>query len=136
VAITKELHDIIAVSSDIDLTAGSWIYFDMQTVLKSILDTAKNPKVLEYKKNLLDSANMALTAMESIMTVTFIIDTKKEMSPELQTFLQTKPSVKQQGDSPAMQYLVKLFLLQPNKLEISLDGFFPMVGQFVSAEIK
>jgi len=134
--INKEINDAVAASPNARMQAGSWIYLDMQSVLRSILDTTKNPVALLYKKNLLDTANIILMAQESVMSVNFTVITKKEMSAPVQAFLKTNPSLTLPGTTLEMQYSIKLYYLQPNKLQLFIDGFFPVVGQFVQAALK
>jgi len=128
----KEINDAVLASKNANITAGSWVYLDMTNALKKILDTAKTPSCLEYKKNLLDSANIILTAVESIMNVRFTINTKKTISEPLQALLKNTPSVL----SPDSKFPFKLFYINSNAFQIYMDGFFPVIGQFTKAELK
>ena len=92
--------------------------------------------MLEYKKNLLDTANITLIAAESVMNISFIIKTANPISGPLQKYLQTKPTIVMPNIAPGMQSSLKFFYLGPDKLEIFIDGLFPVVGEFVKVILK
>lgn len=131
-ALVKEINDAISTSDDAEVQTGSWVYLDMKNALKKILDTTKSPEGLRYRKNLLDTANMVLMAMESITDISFIVNTKKDISKPLEALLQGKPHAL----LPNSKFGIQLFYLSNRKLQISLNGFFPMAGQFMKAELK
>ena len=131
-AVNKELNDIIASSKDEEMQTGSWIYLDLNAALKNIADTNKTPAGLQYRKQLLDTNNIVLTAVESIMRVSFLVDAGKEMSEKLKAAIRTKPSVL----VPGARYPINFFYIGPNQFQLSMDGFFPMVGKFMKAGLK
>ncbi len=132
----REINDAINSSTEANIESGSWIYLDMKAILRNMMDTAKSPLMLEYKKNLLDTANVTLIAAESVMNTSFIIRTSKNISAPLQKYLQTKPSVVMPNSTPSMQSSLKLFYLGPDKFEVSIDGLFPVVGEFVKVVLE
>ncbi len=130
--INTEINNLILNSKDQDLQTGSWIYLDLNAALKNILDTNKSVAALAYKKNLLDTSNIVLTALESIMNISFFIQTEKGISEKLQAILKTKPAVL----SPNSRYQIKLFYISPNQFQVNIDGFFPVIGKFMKAGLK
>lgn len=131
-SLNKEINDAISAAGDAEMQTGSWLYLDMKDALKRILDTATTPGILQYKKNLLDTSNMVLATVESITDVSFIVDTKKDISAPLQALLKTKPYT-----SPLNpQTSVKLVYINSNKFEIIFNGFFPVIGAFMKATLK
>jgi hypothetical protein len=131
-ALNKEIDNAISAADDAEMQTGSWVYLDMRDALKNIMDTTKSAAGLRYKENLLDTANMILTAMESVTDVSFIINTRKDMSEPLLALLKTKPSALRQHS----QATLKLAYIDNNRFEMSLNGFFPIVGQFMKATLK
>jgi hypothetical protein len=131
-AVNEELNNAILASKHEEIETGSWIYLDLNAALKNIVDTIKSASGLQYRKNLLDTANIVLTAVESIMRVSFRIDTEKDMSEKLQALLLSKPTVL----LPNSKYPIKFFFISPNRLQVSIDGFFPVIGKFMKAELK
>jgi hypothetical protein len=111
---------------------GSWVYLDIKDALKNILDTIKSSKGLLYKKNLLDTANMVLTAVESVGDVSFFVNTEKNISASLQALLKSKPAVSSLNEQTSL----KLFYINNNKFQITINGFFPVVGQFMKAALN
>lgn len=133
----KEINDAIVTSEHGEIETGSWIYLDMKGALKKILDTAKSSAGLKYKKELLDTANIVLIAAESIMNIRIIVGTEKNISEPLQAILKTRPSaVLPNSKSLLQKTTVRLYYLDTNQFQISIDGFFPVAGQFVKAELK
>ncbi|MEO6232643.1 MAG: hypothetical protein ABJB11_21605 [Ferruginibacter sp.] len=132
----KEINDAIFNSDNSEVETGSWIYLDMKEALKKILDTAKSSKGIKYKNDLLDTTNIVLIAAESIMNVRIIINTEKKVSEPLEALLKTKPSAVIPNSTSLSKTDVKLYYLDSNKFEIYIDGFFPIAGQFVKAELK
>ena len=131
-ALNKEINDAISASGASQMETGSWIYFDIKDALKAVLDSTQNPKLLLYRNHLLDTSNMVLTSAESVADVSFIITTKQDLSEPLQTFLRSKPFA-----SPIdPQVSLQLNHLTRNKFQLSLNGFFPVLGQFSKAELK
>jgi hypothetical protein len=128
----KELNDAIAASSDAEMQTGSWVYLDMKDLIKNIVDTAQSEKVLRYRNNLLDTSNMVLTAIESVTDVSFLIETKTLISEPLLAILKTKPQVP--GKDP--RTTMHLYYISDTSFEISINGFFPVIGQFMKAELK
>lgn len=131
-AVNKELNDIITAAQDEEMETGSWIYLDLNEMIKNIVDTNKTAIGLQYRKSLLDSSNMMLAAMESIMRVSFMIYSAKEMSEKLKTALSAKPLI----SLPGKRYPIKFFYIGPDQFQVSSDGFFPVIGKFMKAVIK
>ena len=130
--LNKEINADLLASESADLQTGSWLYLDMKDALKNILDSAKSSAGLRYRSHLLDTANMVLTALESITDASFIIHTDKDISDSLQVLLKTKPVVSQ----PASKVAIRLAYIDNNKFEMAFNGMFPMAGQFMKAELK
>lgn len=128
----KEINDAISISTGAEVQAGPWVYLDMQDVLKKIMDTTRSTAGLEYKKNLLDTANMILTTVESISYVSFIIHTKKDISESLQALLKQSPF----ASLPESKFTIQFFYVDRNKFRMSFNGFFPAVGEFMRAKLK
>ena len=131
-AVNKEIGEAIAASGEAEMTTGSWVYLDVKYALKSIMDTIKSAGGLRYKENLLDTANMVLTSTESITNVSFLIDAEKDFSEPTQVLLKSKPSV----SYPNSQLSIQLFYISSNRFQITFNGFFPVVGEFMKAELK
>ena len=75
---------------------------------------------------------MVLSTVESITDVSFIIETKKDISAPLQALLKTKPYA-----SPLnAEVSIKVVYISGNRFEIILNGFFPVVGAFAKATLK
>jgi hypothetical protein len=66
------------------------------------------------------------------MRVDFIIHSNKLMSPALRAKLAEKPTVKVAG----LKYQVNFYLISPDQLQISVDGFFPIIGKLMKAQLK
>jgi hypothetical protein len=134
--VSKEISDAILTSHNAEIETGSWMYIDMKEALKKILDTAKSSTGLKYKKDLLDTANIVLIAAENIMSIRIVINTEKNISEPLQALLKTKPPAVLPNSTSLIKTTVKLYYLNSNKFQMSIDGFFPIAGQFVKAELK
>jgi len=130
--LNKEINDAITASDNAEMKTGSWIYLDMKNVLRSTMDTAKSIEGLKYKNDLLDTSNIVLTSVESVADINFMINTKKEISIPLQALLKNKPSV----PSPDGRSSIQLFYVDTNKFKLTLNGFFPVVGEFTKAELQ
>ena len=130
--VNKEINDAVNEANNAEMQAGSWIYLDLKSVLKNLIDTVKSVEGLRYKNNLLDTSNIVLTAVESVTDVSFMIDTKKGISTPLQAFLKTKPSLPSPDDRSSTQ----LFYIDAYVFKITINGFFPVVGEFTKAELK
>ncbi|HRI20280.1 MAG TPA: hypothetical protein PLA68_04980 [Panacibacter sp.] len=131
-AANKEINDAISVSTDAEIQSGPWVYLDMKDVLKNIMDTTKSAAGLNYKKNLLDTANMILTTVESITSISFMIYTKKDISNSLQGLLKTNPF----ASLPGAKFTIQFSYIDKNKFKMSFNGFFPAAGEFMRAELK
>lgn len=131
-SLNKEINDAILASGDAEMQTGSWVYIDIKNALQNVLDTIQLPTGLRYKENILDTSNMILTAVESITDVSFVINTEKELSKALQDLLHKKPSLSQS----ASQSSLNLFYIDNHKFQITINGFFPVVGQFMKTKLK
>lgn len=131
--LNKEINDAITTSNNAEMQAGSWIYLDLKNVLKTIMDTATSSETLRYKNNLLDTSNMVLTAVESITDISFMISPAQGISEPLQALLKNKVS---SSVGQNAQYSVQLFYIDNDKFKMTLNGFFPVVGEFMKAELK
>ena len=120
-SLNKEINDAISSSIETKMQTGSWMYLDVKYVLKKILDTTKDSRLLRYRQNLLDSSNMVLTAAESISDVSFVINTGKNISESLEALLKSKPSV----SSPNSQVFHATFLPQKQQIPNEFFWFFP-----------
>ena len=126
-AVNEELNNAIATSANTEMSTGSWVYLDIRGMLTTVPDTIQSEAGNRYKQNLLDTANMVLTATESVTDIGFLITTSKSMSQPLLTLLQTKPSV----TNAATQTSLTLYYISDDKFELKINGFFPVVGQFM-----
>ncbi len=131
-ALNKEINDAVSASQEADMQTGSWVYLDMRDALQSIIDTTKSATILQYKSNLMDTANMVLASIESVTDVSFLIHTHRAMPAPLLSLLKTKPSVA----NPRSQASLKLSYIADNQFEMTLNGFFPVAGRFMKAEWK
>ena len=131
-ALKREINDAISASGETEMQTSAWMYVDMKDVLKKILDSTHTPGVLSYKNNLLDTANMVLTTVESITDVRFIINTAKDISAPLEVLLKSNSNVSQLNS----QVSIKLAYINRNKFQVILNGFFPVIGEFTRAELK
>lgn len=131
-AINKEINNALSVSDVAEINSGPWVYLDMKDALKNIMDTTRSTAGLRYKKNLLDTANMILTTVESITYITFIVHTKKNISELLQTLLKNKPF----ASLPESKFTIQLSYIDNDKFQMSLNGFFPTVGEFMRTKLK
>jgi len=133
--LNKEIDDAISAARDVETQFGSWTYVDIEEALKELLDTTKNANLSHYRGNLLDTSNMILTSMEGVTNVSFIITTEKDFSKSLQDLLTSKPSVLL-SSSPVSQISIQLFYIDSNIFQITFNGFFPVAGKFMEAELK
>lgn len=131
-SVNKELNDAITASGNAEMSTGSWVYLDMRGVLMTIADTIQSEAGKRYKQNLLDTSNMVLTTTESVTDISFMIATPKSMSQPLLALLQTKPSV----INAATNTSLTLYYISDDKLELKINGFFPVVGRFMKAGEK
>lgn len=131
-ALNKEINDAINASNDAEMQSGSWIYLDIQNVLKSIMDTIKTTEGLRYKNDMFDTSNMVLTAVESITDISFIINTPNGISAPLQAVLKNKPTTR----SPDGRFSMQLFYIDTDRFKLGFGGFFPVVGEFMKAELQ
>jgi hypothetical protein len=53
------------------------------------------------------------------------------MSQELQSLLANKPSVKYKN----LEYPIRLFYVTPTQFQLTIDGFFPIIGKFMKAKV-
>ena len=130
--VNKEINDAISASNEAEVNSGPWVYLDMKDALKNIMDTTESTEELRYKKNLLDTTNMVLTTLESVTYLTFIVHTEKDISKSLQTLLETKPF----ASLPESKSTIQLAYIDKNKFQMSFNGFFPVVGEFMRAKLK
>lgn len=130
--VNKEINDVIAASKEAEMQSGSWVYLDMKDALKKIVDTSESETVIRYRENLLDSSNMVLTAMESVTDVSFIVDKGSPLSDSLQNILKTKPTI----PGTIARTSLRLYYIDDTKFEISINGLFPVIGQFTKAVLK
>lgn len=131
-AINDELNNDIANAQNTEMRTGQWIYLDFKQGLSDIFDTASSASGLNYKKDLLNPDNMVLIANESITNISFIINTEKDISEELLPLLQQKPYAVSQNTYLSIQ----LFYIDSKTFQMDVNGFFPVAGQFVKAELK
>lgn len=130
--LNREINDAIAAAPAAEMQTGSWMYLDMKDMLKKMLDSTKTPALLQYKKNLLDSNNMVLTTVEGVTDVSFIINTKGDLSTPLQAFLKTSPTLTTAPGNTSL----KLLYADKNKFGIYFSGFFPVAGMFMKAAVQ
>lgn len=130
--VNQELYKAIEASGDAEMQSGSWVYLDIETALKNMIDTAKSNEAMNYRNNVLDTSNMVLTAVQSVTDVSFTINTETDMPETLQTALKSKPSV----STADMRLTMKLSYIDSRRFLLSFNGIFPVLGKFMKAEIR
>ena len=113
------------------METGSWINMELTDALGKILDTTTNPQLLDYKKYLLDTANMVLIKSSSITDASFYIHTAKPMSAQLQQALSQKPIVPLGSSNMRMQ----LFFISSTSFQVKFNGIFQIMGQFMQCKL-
>ena len=131
-AINDELNNDVANAQNTEMRTGQWVYLDFKQGLSDIFDTASSTSALNYKKDMLNPDNMVLMANESVTNFSFIINTEKDISEEFLSLLKQKPYAVLQNT-----YLtIQLFYIDSKTFQMDVNGFFPVAGQFVKAELK
>lgn len=130
--INEELKEAVQHSTLTEMEAGSWITMELTDALGKTLDTTTNPELLDYKKYLLDTANMVLVKSSSITDASFYIHTSKPMSAGLQQALSQKPVLA--FDNSMMQ--VQLFFIASNRFQVKFNGMFQIIGQFMQCKLE
>jgi hypothetical protein len=129
--INKEFNEAIRTSVYNEIETGSWFNAELTDALGKILDTSKNESLLEYKKYLLEPDNMVLMRSSSLTDVTLYIHTRKPMSAALQNILIKKPFAMLENISLKPQ----LFFVDGETIQITMNGIFQMMGQFMKGEL-
>ncbi|CAN5743895.1 hypothetical protein BH10BAC2_BH10BAC2_45900 [soil metagenome] len=130
--VNKELNLAISNSVSTEMETGSWINIELTDAFGKILDTTTNPELLEYKKYLIDSANMILIKSSSITDISFYINTAKPMSAALQQVLSQKP-VMAAGNG---YFKTQLFFISSTSLQLKFNGIFQVMGQFMQGKLE
>lgn len=131
-AINKELNLAISNAVSTEMETGSWINIELTDAFGKILDTTTNPGLLDYKKYLLDSANMILVKSSSITDISFYINTARPMSAALQQALAQKPVVAAGGG----YFQTQLFFISSTSLQLKFNGIFQIMGQFMQGKLE
>jgi len=123
----REANSIIKNSASNGIEIGAWFTAELPGTVPAILDTTKDKALLAYKAVLLDSDNIILTRSASMTDITFFISTRQPISPALKGLLQTKPYARvQKADFGA-----QLFFIDDNNLQLTFNGLFQVMGQFM-----
>jgi hypothetical protein len=131
-SINEEITNTLYNSVYTEVETGSWINMEFTDALGKILDTTTNDQLLEYKKYLLDTANMVLIRSSSITDVSFYVTTPKPMSKQLQQIMSQKPFAKISHSN----YKVQLFFISSNSLQLKFSGIFQVMGQFMQCKLE
>lgn len=131
-AINKELNLAINNAVSTEMEAGSWVNIELTDAFGKILDTTTNTGLLDYKKYLLDSANMVLIKSSSITDISFYINTAKPMSAALQQALAKKPVLAAGGGF----FQTQLFFISSTSLQLKFNGIFQVMGQFMQGRLE
>lgn len=123
----REVNSIIKNSVSNGIEIGAWFTVELPGTVPAILDTTKDAALLAYKTLLLDSNNIILTRAASMTDITFFITTRQPLSRGLKDLLQTKPYARvQKADFGA-----QLFFIDDNNLQLTFNGLFQVMGQFM-----
>jgi len=128
--VNKEFNGLFNNSNDAELELSFWANVEFTDALGKILDTTTNADLLDYKKNLTDSANMVLIRNTGVTIITFYINTDKRLSPQLQQALVNKPLVNA-SDPNIKTYLS---LINDRRFKVEFNGIFQIMGQFMQAK--
>lgn len=128
--INMELMEAIRNSNRTEIETGSWVNMELTDALGKILDTTTNAKLLEYKKAVLASGNMILVRSSAVTDITFYFHTEKPLPDDLTKKLLSKPVSIQQP-----YFKSQLFYIDKNTFQLTLNGFFQVIGQFMKCEL-
>ena len=131
-AINEEITNAFYNAVYTEVETGSWINMEFTDAFGKILDTTTNNQLLDYKKYLLDTANMVLIRSSSITDVSFYVTTPKPMSKQLQQIMSQKPFAKISHSN----YKVQLFFISSNSLQLKFSGIFQVMGQFMQCKLE
>jgi len=129
--VNNELKQALKSSVLTEMETGSWVNAELTDAFGKILDTTTSPQLLDYKKYLLDTANMVLIKSSSITDVSFYIHTAKPLSAQLQQALSQKPIVPL-GNS---NMRVQLFFINSTGFQVKFNGIFQIMGQFMQCKL-
>jgi hypothetical protein len=104
---------------------------ELTDALGKLLDTTTDENLLEYKKALLTPGNMILVRSSAIMEVSFYFHTQKPLPDDLIKKLLSKPVSIEQP-----YFRSQLFYINKNSFELTLNGFFQVIGQFMKCELE
>jgi hypothetical protein len=130
--VNNELKQALKNSVLTEMETGSWVNIELTDAFGKILDTTTNPQLIEYKKYLLDTANMVLIKSSSITDASFYIHTPKPMSAELLQALSQKPVLPIENSNMRMQ----LFFISSTRFQVKFNGIFQIMGQFMQCELE
>lgn len=85
---------------------------------------------------IVDTSNIVLIASENITKIDFYITTQKELPIPIRELLKTKPSAVMPTHTSLVTPSVKLYYISDNKFQVSIDGFFPMIGKYMKVMEK
>src|SRR4051794_10069726 len=130
--VNKEVNEAIRTSVYKEIEVGGWFNAELTDALGKALDTTKNESLLEYKKYLLEPDNMVLIRSSDLTDATFYIHTQKPMSAVLQNALMKKPlaTVENSNVTP------HLFFIDDNTFQLTINGIFQVMGQFMKCELQ
>ncbi|MEP7318291.1 MAG: hypothetical protein ABI921_06110 [Panacibacter sp.] len=131
-ATNNELNQALNNSIYTEIETGAWLNIELTDAFGKLLDTTTNDHLLEYKKYLLDTANMVLIKSSSITDVSFYITVPKPMSKQLQQELVNKP----QASIGNSNLKVQLFFISANSMQVRFSGNFQMMGQFMQCKLE
>jgi hypothetical protein len=129
--INEELMVAVRNAPETEIETGSWITMELTSALGTLLDTTKDIRWLEYKRVLLTPGNMILIRSSSVTEINFYFHTQEPLTEELVKRLLSKPVSLQQSF-----FKSQFFYIDNNTFELTVNGFFQIVGQFMKSELQ
>jgi len=129
--INNELIEAVRNSPYSEIETGSWLNMEVTDALGKILDTTTDENLLDYKRALLTPGNMILVRSSAITEVSFYFHAQKPLPDNLIKKLLSKPVSIEQP-----YFKSQLFYVNKNTFELTLNGFFQIIGQFMKCELE
>ena len=129
--INNELIEAVRNSPYSEIETGLWLNMEVTDALGKILDTTTDENLLDYKRALLTPGNMILVRSSAITEVSFYFHAQKPLPDNLIKKLLSKPVSIEQP-----YFKSQLFYVNKNTFELTLNGFFQIIGQFMKCELE